>query len=239
MGMDAGGVFRLDEERRQLVLVGHFNISEQLLAISTHLPLESSIISEVVHTKRPVSCLTVDYPPGRLRQALLDGGWMTVVSIPLLFQDNVLGAMNIVSHQQVHLSPEQLAVPASIGQQIGVVWITPVSTSRLWNMRARWKLPIKLPKARTAAEAANAAKSDFLANVSHELRTPLVSIFGFARLVKKRLDDKIFPQLTSADQKPNRVVEQIDDNLEIILSESQRLTSLINSLLDLEKIESR
>ena len=41
----------------------------------------------------------------------------------------------------------------------------------------------------------------------------------------------------SADQKPNRVVEQIDDNLEIILSESQRLTSLINSLLDLEKIE--
>ncbi len=239
MGMDAGGVFRLDEERSQLVLVGHFNISEQLLAISTHLPLESSIISEVVHTKRPVSRLTVDYPPGRLRQALLDGGWMTVVSIPLLFQDKVLGAMNIVSHQEVHLSPEQLAVPASIGQQIGVA----MDNARLYKQTVEYARQMEVAhqtaeEARTAAEAANAAKSDFLANVSHELRTPLVSIFGFARLVKKRLDDKIFPQLAAADQKSNRVVEQIDDNLEIILSESQRLTSLINSLLDLEKIES-
>ena len=239
MGMDAGGVFRLDEERSQLVLVGHLNITEQLLAISSHLPLESSIISEVVHTKRPVSRLTVDYPPGRLRQSLLDGGWMTVVSIPLLFQDKVLGAMNIVSHQEVHLSPEQLAVPASIGQQIGVA----MDNARLYKQTVEYARQMEVAhqtaeEARTAAEAANAAKSDFLANVSHELRTPLVSIFGFARLVKKRLDDKIFPQLAAADQKSNRVAEQIDDNLEIILSESQRLTSLINSLLDLEKIES-
>lgn len=239
MGMHAGGIFRLDENTSQLVLVGHRNINEQLFTMAQQLPLASSIISEVIHTKRPVSRLVENYPPGRLRSALAAGGWKTVVSIPLLFQDKVLGAMNILSSEEVYLPAEQLTVPASIGQQVGVA----MDNARLYKQTVEYAREMEAAhqsaeEARAAAEAANAAKSDFLANISHELRTPLVSIFGFARLVRKRLDEKIFPTLGPGEHKLKRMAQQIDNNLEIILSESQRLTGLINSLLDLEKIES-
>jgi predicted ATPase/signal transduction histidine kinase/DNA-binding response OmpR family regulator/tRNA A-37 threonylcarbamoyl transferase component Bud32 len=92
-------------------------------------------------------------------------------------------------------------------------------------------------EARTAAEAANESKSNFLANVSHELRTPLTSILGFARIIQRRLDERIFPLLQTEERKTRQAVEQISTNIGIILTEGHRLTTLINNVLDLEKIE--
>jgi signal transduction histidine kinase len=93
-------------------------------------------------------------------------------------------------------------------------------------------------EARAAAESANEAKSRFLANVSHELRTPLTSVVGFAKLSRKRLGEVVFPVVARDDPRVDRAVRQVGDNLEIIVSEGDRLTGLINDLLDLAKIES-
>lgn len=95
-----------------------------------------------------------------------------------------------------------------------------------------------LEEARRHAESANAAKSAFLANVSHELRTPLTSILGFTAIIRRRLERSILPGVaTSDDPKVLSAVAQVRENIDIILAEGERLTALINNVLDLEKIE--
>lgn len=80
----------------------------------------------------------------------------------------------------------------------------------------------QLDVARLAAESANQAKSDFLANVSHELRTPLSSIRAAGAILLRYSDE-------------DKTVRE--EFAEIIVLESDRLTRLINDLLDLGKIE--
>jgi signal transduction histidine kinase len=66
------------------------------------------------------------------------------------------------------------------------------------------------------------AKTNFLANVSHELRTPLTSIRAFSEILQSYPDDD----------------ETQQEFLQIISSESERLTRLVNDVLDVTKIES-
>jgi signal transduction histidine kinase len=94
-----------------------------------------------------------------------------------------------------------------------------------------------LQQAKEAAEVANRAKSDFLSMVSHELRTPLTSVLGFAKIIKKKLETTIFPEIPTEDRKIQKAIRQVGDNIDIIVSEGERLTTLINDVLDLTKLE--
>lgn len=83
-------------------------------------------------------------------------------------------------------------------------------------------------------------KSDFLSSVSHELRTPLTSVRGFAKIIRRdflksfRLES--LPDCT--DPKMVEMARRIEHNLAIIVEESERLSSMIDDVLDLAKIES-
>lgn len=81
-------------------------------------------------------------------------------------------------------------------------------------------------------------KTDFISTVSHELRTPLTSVIGFAKIIKKRFESVIYPKFEQeTDKKTARAVLQVKENLDIIITEGDRLTTLINDVLDIAKME--
>jgi PAS domain S-box-containing protein len=91
----------------------------------------------------------------------------------------------------------------------------------LTDITARKQAEIALQQALAAAEAANRAKSNFLASMSHELRTPLNAILGFSQI------------LSSSESFTPQEREQI----EIVNRSGQHLLELINDILSMSKIE--
>ena len=89
----------------------------------------------------------------------------------------------------------------------------------------------------TVEKEVDQMKTDFISTVSHELRTPLTSVLGFTKIIKKKLEDVIFPQIQTENKKIQRTVRQVKDNVNIIVSEGERLTALINDVLDIAKME--
>src|SRR5580693_9334102 len=81
----------------------------------------------------------------------------------------------------------------------------------------------ELKRARSAAEKANLAKSDFLSSMSHELRSPLNAILGFAQLI-------------NSDSPPPSPTQR--ESIDQILHAGWYLLELINEILDLAQIES-
>jgi signal transduction histidine kinase len=59
----------------------------------------------------------------------------------------------------------------------------------------------------------------------------------FAKIIRKRLEEKIFPLTDRTDPKIAKAIDQVSENLNVVVSEGQRLTHLINDVLDLAKIE--
>lgn len=73
-----------------------------------------------------------------------------------------------------------------------------------------------------SARQASRAKSDFLANMSHDIRTPMNAIMGMSTIARRNIHDP----------------EKLEDCLNKIDASSKHLLSLINSVLDMSKIES-
>ncbi len=151
---------------------------------------------------------------------------ISYLGVPIPVENNVIGVLSVQStKQESRFNDDDKNLLNTIAINVGVA----LHNAELFE-------EAKVAKAK--AEDANEAKSAFLSTVSHELRTPLTSVLGFAKIIKKRLENKIFPAVTIDDQKIKRTMKQISDNLNIVVSEGERLTNLINDVLDLAKIES-
>ncbi|MEW5774508.1 MAG: ATP-binding protein [Thermodesulfobacteriota bacterium] len=92
-------------------------------------------------------------------------------------------------------------------------------------------------QAKEAAETASRMKSEFLCMVSHELRTPLTSVLGFAKQTAKKMRRDVLPALEGGEGKASRSAGQVLGNLEIIRGEAERLTRIINDVIDLTKLQ--
>jgi PAS domain S-box-containing protein len=93
----------------------------------------------------------------------------------------------------------------------------------IWDLTRDVATASELREARSTAEAASAAKSDFLSSMSHELRTPLNAILGFAQLLAR---DRKEPLSDRHKERANH-----------ILRGGEHLLRLIDDILDLSRIE--
>jgi signal transduction histidine kinase/CheY-like chemotaxis protein/HPt (histidine-containing phosphotransfer) domain-containing protein len=105
-----------------------------------------------------------------------------------------------------------------IGLALGLAWAMWILGKDNYHRR---RIQIELEKTKNAAEAANNAKSELIANISHEIRTPLGAIQGFADL------------LGATKNLPT----ELQKNVQAIRRNSRNLLELLNDLLDLSKIE--
>jgi signal transduction histidine kinase len=145
-----------------------------------------------------------------MRPILSRLGYRSLLAVPLLREQAIVGALTIYRRETGDFAPEVVNLLRTFATQ---------SVLAIQNARLFREIEAKSRE----LEAANRHKSEFLANVSHELRTPLNAVIGFSEV----LLEKLFGEL---NDKQN---EYVDD----ILSSGRHLLSLINDILDLSKIE--
>jgi signal transduction histidine kinase len=137
-------------------------------------------------------------------------GIKSVLFAPLLWEGEGIGAIFVGRDHVCPFTGNEIALLKSFADQAAIA----IENVRLFN---------EIQAKNRQLEIASRHKSEFLANMSHELRTPLNAIIGFTRIVMRRSREQI-----EAKQY---------ENLEKILSSGQHLLALINSILDLAKVE--
>jgi len=147
----------------------------------------------------------------------------SLVAVPLLFQDRVIGVM-VLGSMRTFGELEKDIINNSIPQ-------LSVGINNAMNDDASRKLSNELAQRNdeltsktSELEKAYRVKSDFLSSMSHELRTPLNSIIGFSSVLLGPNGDPL-----SADQRMA---------IEKVLKNGKHLLQLINDILDLSKLES-
>ncbi|MFB2876276.1 PAS domain S-box protein [Floridanema aerugineum] len=139
------------------------------------------------------------------------------LTIPIYSGNQFWGLLAVYQNSRIRQWQEsEIKVVLQIGTQLAVA----LQQAELLSQTQRQSL--ELMKAKEAADAANYAKSQFLAKMSHELRTPLNAILGFSQIMVRN----------------KSVSSEHREHLEIINRSGEHLLNLINDILSMAKIES-
>jgi signal transduction histidine kinase/CheY-like chemotaxis protein len=189
-------------------------------------PFGTGFTSQIIRTGQPL-LINEDMDRNRAKLGIQQVGRQTAsyLGVPIPSGGQTIGVISVQStDQEGRFTEADQRLLSTIATAVGVAF----HNARLFE---------DAQQARAAAEEADAAKSSFLSTVSHELRTPLTSVLGFAKIIRRRLEERLFPMIAEDDKKVQQAKRQVIENLDVVVSEGERLTKLIDDVLDLAKIE--
>ena len=211
-----GGVIRRVE-------TAHYDRTKELVvhALASHYPLRldgSGEVATTIRTQQPVFMPVVDIdrvkksaPDHEVVRLIDQIGPASYMCVPLVARGRAFGAISfMMTDSGRHFTSVDLSVASELARRTAVA----IDNAMIY----RRSLALRLE-----AEAASAAKSDFLAKMSHEIRTPINAMMGYAELLEMGLSGP--------------VSEAQRSQLGRIRSSGEHLTSLVGEILDLAKIE--
>jgi GAF domain-containing protein len=157
-----------------------------------------------------------EYPESH--QSALQLGYRTALAVPLVHAGEAIGVINIRRAKVRQFTERQIELVNTFADQAVIA----IENTRLFEeVQARTR---ELAKTVEDLEIASQHKNQFVANMSHELRTPLAAILGYAELIQEGFYEPQGPKSLNA--------------LTRIRSNGKHLLGLINTVLDIAKIES-
>ncbi len=214
-GTDGGGIYEYDARTDTFHLRATHQMDAELIeALRAHPPrLGEGTVGRAAALRTPVQIADLhedtSYEP-RLREMFARHGFRARLAVPLVREDQIVGALVVRRRAPGPFSPELTALLQTFATQ---------SVVAIHNARLFREIEDKSHQLAVASQH----KSQFLANMSHELRTPMNAIIGVGEMLLEDAralgrDDEIEP-------------------LERILRAARHLLALINDILDLSKIE--
>ena len=141
----------------------------------------------------------------------LDAGYYSVIAVPLLLQDQVIGAIVVYSDRPYQVNRRDTFLLSTAAIQAAMAIQNVLLFAEVKDKNA-------------ALERVNHLKSQFLATVTHELRTPLHSIISYGALI---LEGFVEGELTAEQE----------EHIQFIVRRAEDLSRLVDDMLDLSKIE--
>jgi signal transduction histidine kinase len=204
----------LNEENNELVLEAGHNMTDGHLAAVRKHPIRRGdpVVGECVDRREAVQ--VADFAAEDRSYALFGilerAGFKALLAVPLLYQGRAIGALIVRRRRPGAFPPETVNLLQTFASQ---------SSLAIYNARLFEEIAQKSRE----LEIASQHKSQFVANMSHELRTPLAAILGYAELMQEGFYGPLSEKAT--------------DSITRIRSNGQHLLGLINTVLDIAKIE--